>query len=176
MIKELFRYFAAFVPLKALEKTFQLPAGREYQDFRQEIISAESDRRLDGIDAFILGADQEKLSQRISSVSGTFLFVEYARITSQINSKTDRQDNRLRVSVTVAVPEPDNLDLVSCTLNQERCLTLIKSIRTHMRDDDDLKRGIVWMDFPATLTVWSSKALANSHGWSMEFDILFIEN
>jgi hypothetical protein len=44
-----------------------------------------------------------------------------------------------------------------------------------MRNDDDLKRGIVWMDYPATLTVFSSKALAASQGWSMEFDIYGID-
>jgi len=174
MIKELFKYFSAFVPLPALAKTFQMPSGEEYDAFRQEILSLHSDRRLEGIHDFVFGADPEKLKQRISDVKGTYLFVEYARVTTTINQKVDRQDNRFKISVTVAVPEPDNLDLVSCTLNQERCFTLIETIRAKMRDDDDLRRGIVWMDFPATLTVWSSKALANSHGWSMEFDVTYI--
>ena len=44
-----------------------------------------------------------------------------------------------------------------------------------MRDDDDPQRGIQWMEFPATLSVWSSKELSNSHGWSMEFDILGVD-
>ena len=70
---------------------------------------------------------------------------------------------------------PDAADLVGAAITQDRCLEILSSIRRVMRNDDDLKRGIAWMDYPATLTVFSSKALAASQGWSMEFDIYGID-
>ena len=77
--------------------------------------------------------------------------------------------------MTVACPVPDSKDLVSAAIINDRCLEILSSIRRRMREDDDLKRGIEWMDYPATLTVFASKALANSQGWSMEFDIYGID-
>jgi len=101
--------------------------------------------------------------------------VEYSRVTSTIASKVDRKDDRFHVALSVAAPHPDNYDLVGSALDQDTTLALISAIRRHMRDDDDPQRGIQWMEFPATLSVWSSKELANSHGWAMEFDILGVD-
>lgn len=171
-IKEIFKYFAAFVPVDVLARTFQLSSGNEYKAFKTEVLREESDHRLPGITDFIFGIDADMIRQRISSVRGPYLFVEYNRITSTIVTKVDRKDDRFHVAVSVAIPQPDNYDLVASALDQDKTLALIGAIQRHMRDDDDPQRGIQWMEFPATLSVWSSKELSNSHGWSMEFDIL----
>ncbi len=170
-IKDLFKYFAAFVPVDALQRIFQTPEGVEYGALQQECLGATSDHRLEGITDFIFGINSEKITKRISDVTGVYLFVEFSRVTSTINAKVDRKDDSFHVAVSVAAPQPDNYDLVQSALDQDKTLTLISAIRRYMRDDDDPQRGINWMDFPATLSVWSSKELANSYGWSMEFDI-----
>lgn len=176
IICDIFQYFAMFCPIRALEKAFQVPSGDSYRQLQQEVLSAPSDRRIDDIGDFIIGTDEDQLIKRITSVKGIYLFVEYDRISSTNNRTTDRQDDRVHVAITVATPEPDNIDLITHTLNQDKCLEIISSIRRRMRDDDNLKRGIAsWMDYPATISVWASKALANSHGWSMEFEISAID-
>lgn len=172
LIKDLFSYFAAFVPIPALERIFQTPVGTDYADFMTECLTEASDHRLEGITDFIFGINSDKIVKRISDVTGVYLFVEYSRVTSTLNPKVDRKDDRFHVAVSVAAPQPDNYDLVQSALDQDRTLTLISAIRQRMRDDDDPQRGLYWMDFPATLSVWSSKELANSYGWSMEFDII----
>lgn len=174
-IKDIFKYFSAFVPVDILERTFQLSSGAAYDAFKTEVLQEESDHRLTGITDFIFGIDADMIRQRITSVHGPYLFVEYNRITSTITSKVDRKDDRFHVALSVAAPHPDNYDLVGSALDQDTTLALISAIRRHMRDDDDPQRGIQWMEFPATLSVWSSKELANSHGWSMEFDILGVD-
>ena len=172
LVKDLFKYFASFVPVQALERIFQTPAGAGYAALKSECLTDESERRIEGITDYIFGINSDKIVKRISDVKGIYLFVEYSRITSTINTKVDRKDDRFHVAVSVAAPQPDNYDLVQSALDQDKTLTIISAIRQCMRDDDDPQRGLYWMDFPATLSVWSSKELANSYGWSMEFDVI----
>ena len=175
IVMDIFRYFARFVPAEVLRKTFRIPDSDEYRALMSGLLDEPSGREIDGITEYVFGTDAEKLATVISSVAGIYLFVEYDRISSTVNTTTDRKDDRLHVAVTVACPVPDSKDLVSAAIINDRCLEILSSIRRRMREDDDLKRGIEWMDFPATLTVFASKALANSQGWSMEFDIYGID-
>lgn len=175
IILDIFKYFAAFVPKDALRRTFRVPSGEEYRKLMDAVLATGDDRVQDGITDYVFGTDQEKLSTVIGEVKGIYLFVEYDRVSSTINTVVDRKDDRVHVAVTVASPVPDSADLVGSSMVQDRCLEILSSIRRLMRDDDDLRRGITWMDYPATLTVFSSKALANSQGWSMEFDIYGID-
>lgn len=175
IVMDIFKYFARFVPAEALKRTFRIPDGDDYSDLMKSLLSVPSGREIDGITEYVFGTDTEKLTTVISAVTGIYLFVEYDRISSTVNTATDRKDDRLHVAVTVACPVPDSKDLVSAAIINDRCLEILSSIRRRMREDDDLKRGIEWMDFPATLTVFASKALANSQGWSMEFDIYGID-
>ena len=175
IILDIFKYFAAFVPKNALRRTFRVPSGEEYRRLMDEVLDSGDGRAQDGITDYIFGTDQDRLATVIGDVKGIYLFVEYDRVSSTINSATDRKDDRIHVAVTVACPVPDSTDLVGSAIVQDRCLEILSSIRRRMRDDDDLRRGINWMDYPATLTVFSSKALAASQGWSMEFDIYGID-
>lgn len=175
IVMDIFRYFARFVPAEALKRTFRIPDGDDYSALMKSLLAGPSGREIDGITEYVFGTDTEKLTTVISAVTGIYLFVEYDRISSTVNTAIDRKDDRLHVAVTVACPVPDSKDLVSSAIINDKCLEILSSIRRRMREDDDLKRGIEWMDFPATLTVFASKALANSQGWSMEFDIYGID-
>ena len=117
-IKDLFKYFAAFVPVDVLERTFQLSSGADYDSFKAEVLQDGSDHRLSGITDFIFGIDADQIRQRISSVHGPYLFVEYSRVTSTIAAKVDRKDDRFHVAISVAAPQPDNYDLVLIMLHK----------------------------------------------------------
>ena len=171
MILEIFKYFARFVPVNSLEKIFQLPTGLDYSDFMAEVLTDVSDHRLEGLTDFVFGSDTDKLAKRITDIRGTYLCVEFASVNSTVDPKVDVKTDLIRVGVTVATPHPDNYDLVATAIDQDKTLALLSAIRQHMRDDDDPQRGIYWMDYPATLSVWSSRELANSHGWTMQFNI-----
>ena len=87
LIKDIFKYFAAFVPVDVLRRTFQLSSGADYNAFKTEVLQEESDHRLQGITDFIFGIDADMIRQRITSVHGPYLFVEYSRVTSTIHRK-----------------------------------------------------------------------------------------
>ena len=128
-IKDIFKYFAAFVPVDVLERTFQLSSGAAYDAFKTEVLQEESDHRLSGITDFIFGIDADMIRQRITSVHGPYLFVEYNRITSTIASKVDRKDDHFHMAISVAIPQPDNYDLAGSALDQDTTLALISAIR-----------------------------------------------
>lgn len=171
MIIDIFRYFARFVPVCALKEIFQLPDSNEYRVLMDEVLEDDSGHRLPGITSFVFGADADALAKRITDIRGTYLCVEFDAVNSSIDQRVDVKTDLIRIGVTVATPHSDNMDLVSTAIDQDKTLSLISEIRRYMRDDDDPKRGIYWMDYPATLSVWSSKDLANSHGWTMQFNI-----
>lgn len=175
IVLDIFKYFARFVHREVLQKTFRVPNGNDYKALMNDLLAEPSGREIDGITEFIFGTDSDKLSTVINSVAGIYLFVEYDRVSSTVNTATDRQDDLFHVAVTVACPVPDSMDLVSAAIINDKCLEILSSIRRRMREDEDLRRGIEWMDYPATLTVFVSKALANSQGWSMEFNIYCID-
>lgn len=172
IIQELFKYFSAFVPKAVLGDIFQVPEGSRYAALKKWCYNQGDGRRMADITSFIFGIDADSVRERISSVPGTYLFVDYSTVTSTIDEKVDRKDDRLHVAVTVAEPQPTDRDQVSTMLSQDRCLAIISAIRRAMRDDDQTVR---WMVFPSTVQPFVSKALANSLGWSMEFDIIGVD-
>ena len=148
IVMDIFRYFASFVPAEALKRTFRIPDGDDYSALMNGLLAGPSGREIDGITEYVFGTDTEKLTTVISAVTGIYLFVEYDRISSTVNTATDRKDDRLHVAVTVACPVPDSKDLVSSAIINDKCLEILSSIRRRMREDDDLKRGIEWTSRP----------------------------
>ena len=159
------------MPKDARRRTCRAPGGKQDRALMDEVLASGADRVQDGITDFIFGTDADKLATVITSVTGIYLFVEYDRVSSTIDATSDRKDDRFHVAVTVACPVPDAADLVGAAITQDRCLEILSSIRRVMRNADDLKSGIAWMDYPATLTVFASQALASSPGGCMAFDI-----
>lgn len=172
IIKELYKYFSAFVPAAALEKSFQASEGSDYDTFKTSLANVSDARRIAGITSYIFGIDADRIRETISSVEGIYLFVDYSTITSTIDEKVDRKDDRMHVAITVAEPQSHERDQVATMLSQDNCLQIIRTIRAAMRNDDETVR---WMVFPSTIQPFANKALANSLGWTMEFDIIGVD-
>ncbi len=172
LIKDLYLYFAQFVPIATLRKTFIYPDGSEYEAFSREVLTSESEFRIDGIDDFIFGIDEERVLKRISAVTGVFLFVEYSQIESRINEKVDRKDDSFHVAITVAHPVPTDRDQLSEAIWQDQTLEIISRIRATIREDWD---ALVWsklleISFPNRLQPFNAPHLNHSMGWTMECD------
>ena len=171
LIKDIFKYFSAFVPKEILKRIFQTGTSKEYNEFLKEVLNLPSENRNSGITDFIFGVNEDKIKQRISEVSGPFLFVEYSRINSTIDTRVDLKKDSFHISTVVASPQPDNWDLVEEALKQDYCLDIIKSIRQVIRDNDAIPFSTFTIEFPTIISPFVAKTLSNSYGWSMEFDI-----
>lgn len=170
MILDTLKYFATFVPLRALHNFFLYNGGDDYVRLKKEILSERSERRIDAVTDYLFGINNESLRRRISSITGIYLLVDYANITSTINT-TDCKKDTLHFAVTVAAPHPSDEDWVNEALLQQKCLDILTAIRRAMRNDWRDSDQTHWLVFPTTIAPFSSRELANSFGWTMEFDI-----
>ena len=180
-ILDIFRYFAAFVPKEALMRVFNNEDGQDYHEIKTELLSASDELRIPQIKDFIFGIDASSVQQRITSVKGMYLFVDYGNATSYID-RTDVKTDRQHISLTVAIPTADNADQLATPpgreaaqllkgIDQDNCLSVIKIIRDQMREDD-YKYGVNWLPSDAsTLQPFAAKELANSFGWSLDVNI-----
>lgn len=168
IVKDLFLYLAAFLPKDALRGVFQIQQGHGYDALRLEVISLPDDRVIPELTDLVFGIDEESVRQRIDAVKGPYLFVEYGQCTSYINAY-DVKTDKMHIGVTCAVSLPDDADQATQLLAQDRTLGIVASIRRQMRLDWDLGRQ--WLPMEAsTLTPFRTKALANSFGWTLEWN------
>lgn len=166
LIKDLFTYFSKFVPTDALERAFiNGGSAADYTELRRAVLALPDSKRITAIQDYIFGINSDSIQQRISSVKGIYLFVDYGVIRSEINS-VDVKTDRMTIAVTVATPTPDSLDQPALALAQDLCLTVLSDIRRQMREDYD--SGVEWLPHGSSeLAPFSSKSLANSYGWTL---------
>lgn len=169
LLRKLFLYFSQFVSRQAAEGIFVLGSDSDYEILRRQVAAVPDTYRQNDITDFIFGVNDQAVHSRISSVKGLFLFVDYSSVTSSINSVDVKSDN-FHVAVTIARPTPENCDQATEMLWQDKALDAMSTIRRKMRDDFD-DSGIFWLTFPTTMQPFVAHSLANSIGWTMEFDV-----
>ena len=168
------KYFSQFVTWDGLAKFFQSPSGMAYVRVQEEISLMKDDNRIEGLDNFVFGINNEAIKSKISSISGIYLFVDYSNIVSSL-SKQDVKTDVFHIAITVAASHPNDEDQCAETVLQSECLDILTTIREKMRDDVDLKYSIEWLPFPTTISPFVAKDLANSYGWTMELDLKAID-
>lgn len=170
IVYDVFKEFSRFVPRPALLDLFMTPEGREYKRLKAEIMALDDSLRDSSISAYIFGVDEQAVRSRISQVSGRYLFVDYSYISSTVDG-LDVKTDLFHVAVTVAEPHPSDEDQFSHLLRQDGCLKSLAAIRRQMRYEQDLPQHLDWMSWPHKITPFVAPALANSYGWTMEFDV-----
>ena len=170
ILSDIFLYFARFLPTAALEAAFRLPSGEQHQQLLERVNSLPADRQIQAIEDFIFSISKESVQKRIDNIKGVYLFVEYSMISSRIDS-VDVKTDSIHVAVTVARPRTQDQDNATEMIWQDELLDIISAIRRHMRNDLDCTNSFWWLRFPTTIQAFVAPALANSMGWTMEFDI-----
>ena len=174
ILKKLLLYSSQFVSREGVQRLFVLNTGQEYSQLQKEMLEVPDTCRNPDITDFIFGVDDRAVSQRISQVKGLYLFVDYSAITSSISS-IDVKTDSFHVAMTIARPSPENQDQAEELLWQDKALDAMTAIRKKMRDDFDEGNPVFWLRFPTTMQPFVAHALANSLGWTMEFDIQGID-
>ncbi len=174
ILKKLLLYSSQFVSREGVQRLFVLNTGQEYSQLQKEMLEVPDTCRNPDITDFIFGVDDRAVTQRISQVKGLYLFVDYSAITSSISS-IDVKTDSFHVAMTIARPSPENQDQAEELLWQDKALDAMTAIRKKMRDDFDEGNPVFWLRFPTTMQPFVAHALANSLGWTMEFDIQGID-
>ena len=174
ILKKLLLYSSQFVSREGVQRLFVLNTGQEYSQLQKEMLEVPDTCRNPDITDFIFGVNDRAVTQRISQVKGLYLFVDYSAITSSISS-IDVKTDSFHVAMTIARPSPENQDQAEELLWQDKALDAMTAIRKKMRDDFDEGNPVFWLRFPTTMQPFVAHALANSLGWTMEFDIQGID-
>lgn len=180
ILRDLFLFLSKFVSRDALNDFFIPPTAGLYSGPLNDHSILEANAKAIGdtdripfLTAIIFGIDEESIRQRISSVQGGFLFVEYSAITSYIN-QYDTKIDKMHVGITVASPLPDDSPQDNQLIVMDNSLEAIRTIRGALRADYEI--GKIWLPMEAsTLTPFHSKALANSYGWTLELNAELID-
>ena len=174
ILYEIFKYFSKFVSREALDRFFLATTGVDYDQLRSEVEGLPDDRRLESITDLVFGIDEAAVKQKISQVSGCYMFVDYSNVTSSVD-RLDVKTDSFHVAVTVAMPHPSDEDQFSNLLGMDDCLAHMSFIRACMRHDIDAENHMEWLPYPATISPFVAKELSNSFGWTMQFDIKGID-
>lgn len=174
ILYNVFKYFSRFVSREALDRFFLASTGSEYDELRDEVESLPNDRRIGQITDFIFGVDTAAVKQKISQVTGCYLFIDYSQITSSVD-RLDVKTDAFHVALTVAKPHPNDEDQFANMLGMDACMECMSKIRKTMRHDIDRDMHLEWLPYPATVSPFVAKDLSNSFGWTMEFDIKGID-
>ena len=120
IIKDLFTYFAQFVPKDALRDMFYQEGadGSAYASLKEEVLALPDTRVQGELTDFIFGPDEDSARERINHTRGVFLFVDYSAATSYID-RLDVKTDKMHIGVTVAVHTPDDTDQPGLALLQD---------------------------------------------------------
>ena len=175
IIRDIFLYFARFVPKAVLRDVFQMKNSEEWDELKEECLSLPDDRVIPAITSFIIGPDEESVRKRISSATGMYIFVDYGSATSYID-RFDVKTDKMHIGITCAIPTPEDTDQASLILFQDQTLSVIKTIRDTMRADSYDHPSLEWVPMEAsTASPFMAKALAGSTGWMLEWNAKFTD-
>ena len=174
ILYKIFLYFARFLTAEAMEAAFRLPSGERHRQLLEQIQALPADRQIAAIEDFVFSINKESVQKRIDNIKGVYLFLEYSTVTSSINN-VDVKTDSFHVAVTVARPRSQDQDNATEMLWQDEMLQIISDIRRHMRNDIDTDSSVWWLRFPTTIQSFVAPSLANSMGWTMEFDVQGID-
>jgi len=140
LIIELFKYFARFVPKKALEEIFIQPTSSRktgYDQIKTEILSLPDDNVIVDIEKFVVSANENFVSDKIKNAQGVILFIEYGRVDVDHHIiKGIRESLAVTVACDFSTKNHDNLNEI---LLMNRCLEILDRIIRRMGvDQQDL--------------------------------------
>lgn len=167
-IKEIFLYFAKFPLEDGVKAAFRNGTSEfaEYQSLMNEYQSGDK-AILPDISNYVFGQDFDAVKAIIDGMNGNYLFVEIGEVDSNENEKGSIEDN-MKVACTIAFKNKDNIDLVDRMIISDRCLSLINSLRYHLRRDQE--PWLRMMDSTTQLQPFVSSEF-NSVGWTFMFNL-----
>jgi hypothetical protein len=173
LIVKLFRYFARFVPEKALREMLIQPDISRfpgYSETEAEIldpVDPVGNVRIPVIEKYIFSINENFVSERIKNAKGFILFVEYGIISADFKVANGLSQ---ALSLTLVHPFSDaNHDNLQETLLMNRCLGLLMQIlRQLLADEDQLDfcADLGLLDMPVEIQPVDPVRCFGAGGWT----------
>lgn len=140
----------------------------QYAELIAAIKSLPLKERIPGIEEYVFGVNYETVKSRIDNILGTYLFVDFGELNSQIDSN-GRINDRFHMAVTIAGKISNSTsDLVEQAIISDQTLSLINELRACMLADQKSHPWLQEINKSITISPFTSLELA-SLGWSMDF-------
>lgn len=176
MLLELFRYFAKF-PLCdnamkgiATKGESNMP---EYAKTLEELTTMGEHSLIPEIEHYVYGQSFDELKERLSKLTGSFLFADYGEMDMQEDGRRSLQCTQ-RIAVTVAFRLSSNADMLERIICSDRSLEMLARIHAQMMADSEQGR-LEWMErdeLDRAEYVPFVSAELQSYGWTLMLSVM----
>lgn len=176
MLLELFRYFAKF-PLCdnamkgiATKGESNMP---EYAKTLEELTTMGEHSLIPEIEHYVYGQSFDELKERLSKLTGSFLFADYGEMDMQEDGRRSLQCTQ-RIAVTVAFRLSSNADMLERIICSDRSLQMVSKIHAQMMADSEQGR-LQWMErdeLDRAEYVPFVSAELQSYGWTLMLSVM----
>lgn len=173
---ELFRYFAKF-PLCdnamkgiATKGESNMP---EYAKTLEELTTMGEHSLIPEIEHYVYGQSFDELKERLSKLTGSFLFADYGEMDMQEDGRRSLQCTQ-RIAVTVAFRLSSNADMLERIICSDRSLQMVSKIHAQMMADSEQGR-LQWMErdeLDRAEYVPFVSAELQSYGWTLMLSVM----
>jgi len=172
LIRQLFLYYARFVPKKVLTALAAQPKSDRspgYDELLADALALPNDRIIPEIEAFVFSINEKYVSDNIKAVKGVVLFVEYGQVTVM---QTPLIKSDIALAVTVGSEfSPTNRDMLEeILMMQKNHSHLTKIIAAMVADQrEQVECGLEYISFPAEIYPVEPQLFYNHGGWVAMF-------
>lgn len=176
MLLQLFRYFAKFPKWDNAMKGIATKGESnmpEYEKTLLDLATMDEHSLVPEIDHYVYGQSFDELKDRLSKLTGSFLFADYGEMDMQGDGRRSLQCTQ-RIAVTVAFRLSSNADMLERIIANDRSLRMLAKIHAQMMADSEQGR-IEWMerdDLDRAEYVPFVSAELQSYGWTLMLSVM----
>ena len=176
MLLQLFRYFAKFPQWDNAMKGIATKGESnmpEYEKTSLDLATMDEHSLVPDIEHYVYGQSFEELRDRLSKLTGSFLFADYGEIDMQGDGRRSLQCTQ-RIAVTVAFRLSSNADMLERIIANDRSLGMLAKIHAQMMADSERGR-LEWMerdDLDRAEYVPFVSAELQSYGWTLMLTVM----
>lgn len=176
MLLQLFRYFAKFPKWDNAMKGIATKGESnmpEYEKTLLDLATMDEHSLVPEIDHYVYGQSFDELKERLSKLTGSFLFADYGEMDMQGDGRRSLQCTQ-RIAVTVAFRLSSNADMLERIIANDRSLGMLARIHAQMMADSEQGK-LEWMerdDLDRAEYVPFVSAELQSYGWTLMLSVM----
>ena len=176
MLLELFRYFAKFPLCDNAMKDIATKGESnmpEYAKTLEELTTMGEHSLIPEIEHYVYGQSFDELKERLSKLTGSFLFADYGEMDMQSDGRRSLQCTQ-RIAVTVAFRLSSNADMLERIICSDRSLQMVSKIHAQMMADSEQGK-LQWMErdeLDRAEYVPFVSAELQSYGWTLMLSVM----
>jgi len=173
ILADLIKYFSKFVSKTVLMKNFKIETDKfdGYTELKAFFDTLPAIGIVPELTDFIFTLNETKLAERVKTISGYFLLIEYSVVTISAPDNLQNRSSRFNLAVIIGHHyDSKGLDSIAELLIMDKCYAICQTILRQMKVDDSNSCGINrLLDGSIKLAPFEPQLLYESIGWEFSF-------